>query len=68
MLKILEASEFSPEGKRERIDLELKADPTIGACSKFSETAMVHLLVDWTANEPAVLARVRATDPSTARC
>jgi hypothetical protein len=28
MLKILEASELWSESKRERIDLELKADPT----------------------------------------
>jgi hypothetical protein len=36
-----------------------------GARSKFSETAMAHLLDDWTANGPAVLARVRVEDPST---
>jgi len=31
-----------------------------GARARFSETAMAHLLDDWTAHGPAVLARVRA--------
>lgn len=36
-----------------------------GARARFSETAMAHLLDDWTANGPGVLARVRQDDPST---
>jgi hypothetical protein len=36
-----------------------------GARIKFSETAMAHLLEDWTTHGPAVLARVRQEDPST---
>jgi hypothetical protein len=36
-----------------------------GARAKFSETAMAHLLDDWTKHGVAVLERVRAEDPST---
>jgi hypothetical protein len=36
-----------------------------GARNKFSEAAMSHLLEDWLAHGPAVLARVRESDPST---
>ena len=37
----------------------------LGARSKFSEQACADALADWTANGPATLERVRATDPST---
>jgi hypothetical protein len=36
-----------------------------GSRAKFSETAMAHLLEDWTRHGPAVLVEVRAKDPST---
>jgi Family of unknown function (DUF5681) len=36
-----------------------------GARSKFSETAMAHLLDDWTTHGKGVLATVRKEDPST---
>jgi len=37
----------------------------VGARAKFSEAAMANLLDDWTTHGPAVLAKVRAEDPST---